>query len=91
MVSQWTHRHSTCKAHARGEHAGTQTLTHLFGLYWTLLDTTALVLHNCHVAWLSRQQGNRQGLPQLSTTLGISVAPLNRNGPHLARGRYGLR
>ena len=37
MVSQWTHGHSTCKAHAKGEHAGTQTLTHLF---WTLLDTT---------------------------------------------------
>ena len=41
MVSQWIHGHSTCKAHAKGEHAGTQTLTHLF---WTLLDTTG---HYC--------------------------------------------
>ena len=77
----------TPKANTRGSrHSPT-----FFGLYWTLLDTTALVLHNCHVAWLSRQQGNRQGLPQRSATLSISVAPLDRNGPHLARGRYGLR
>ena len=71
------------------------------GHYWTLL---ILALHSCHVAWLSRQQAYRPGLPPratyrepwssvrserlsaLSTTLGISVAPLNQNGPHLDMG-----